>query len=531
MKRVIMILAAVLLVAGLSVPTLAQDQEPITSSTTVTVSVLADINEQISLEYSPDYPDNPIYPGPPGGGHEPDDPWVMGTLIPQSAVYGAPEGASTMVQGYLWAYQYQSNGFTRCVVSHEPVSDEIPSLGDVLHPFLWQQKWARTDFGPRFHPTTDNNWESDPIDPSYGSTWDIPNMVEFNMEDIPAEHPEISPWSIPAGDYMSRVITDWWIHQDEAYPENPLLRRDGYLKVVVAPVFSSSLGFAIGGPSNTPGNPPTPNTYATLMVGDDWRGVVHPYILDFQSNAPSWNKVTVKPIRFGGQLDGADIRRYMTHYAWTSSAFDQGHPMYPGEGQDYTFEGQATASLTSVWDIPNKVDINLSQDVDSNGVKDCWQVEAGTYKPADDPGVTLEFGFGDATVHTIEVSKDNLQVHVPQKQVGYELPSTGSFNPSQVTPEETATYTHTLECHQNHNRVVSFTASGLGNGILAWNFEELANVMELQAEQGEAWRGLFLFSTDGAASQLRYTFAYTPDWTAAPGDRTLTITMSHSPQT
>lgn len=529
MKRVIMVLAAVLLVAGLSVPALAQDQEPITSSTTVTVSVLADINEQISLEYSPEYPGNPIYPGPPSGGHDPDHPWVMGTLIPQSGAYGAPAGANTMVEGYLWAYRYQSNEFTRCVVSHEAVSG-FPSLGDVLHPFLWYQKWAGAGWGERVHPSAEH-WVSDSIDPSYGSTWDIPNMVEFNMGQPGDGHEGISPWSIPAGDYMSKVITDWWIHQEEPYPDEPLLSREGYLKVVVAPVFNGTLKFAIGGPNNTPGNPPLENTYETLEVGDDWQGVVHPYILDFQSNAPSWNKVTVKPIRFDGQAGGADIRRYMTHYAWTSSAFDDGHPMYPGEGQDYTFEGQATASLTSVWDIPNKVAIDLSGDTDTNGVTDCWQVQAGTYKPADNIGMTLEFGFGDATVHTIQVSKDNLQVQVPQRQENYQLPAEGSFTPYQVTPEETATYTYTLECHQNHNRVVSFTASGLGNGSLTWNFEELANVIELEAAQSEAWRGLFQFNTDGAASQLRYTFTYTPDWTAVPGPKTLTITMSHSPQT
>ncbi|MDI6637662.1 MAG: hypothetical protein QME82_01980 [Bacillota bacterium] len=541
MKRVIMILAAVLLVAGLSVPTLAQDQEPSTSSTTVTVSVLADINEQISLEYSPDYPDNPIYPGPPGGGHEPDDPWVMGTLIPQRAVYGAPEGASTMVRGYLWAYKYQSNGFTRCVVSHEPVSDEIPSLGDVLHPFLWQKKWARTDFGPRFHPTTDNNWESDPIDPSYGSAWDIPNMVEFNMGQPGDGHEGISPWSIPAGDYMSRVITQWWVRpEDGSYPEDPLWTRDGYLKVVVAPVFSYSLNFGI---SESEGSLPEPGFYADLVVGENWKGEIYPYILNFQSNAVSWNRLTVGPITLNGASDGADIRPYMTHYPWTGLALGDGINMSPNCGNNYVyFDDSCEASGTNEWDILNKVTIDLSDDGCDGDGADRWKVQAGDYTFVDEAyGMKLEFGFGENTsspVVTFSLGKDDAEVRVPRKQAGYELQGgkfVGEEGQAEVKPGQTATYSERLTTYQNHNRDVWFTCSWKDktSGQLDWAFTPLSNVREdTEGEPGDEvmWRGVFEYNPEGSASVLDYQVTYTPGWADVPGPKSLTITLNHTPK-
>lgn len=512
MKRVIMILASVLLVAGLSVPTLGQT---LTSSTNVTVTVFPAINDQIiDLAYTASYPGTPSDPGTP----DPDDPWVLGTLVPPGA---RTNGGATNVYGYLWVYRFQSNAAMRCTVSHEEV-DGYESL-EALHNFLWQRKWTGGDLGGLFHPEPED-WVSDPLGPTYASEWTFPNEVKFDMANIPPAHSGTSPWSVAAGNYMSKVKTTWTV----SGTDTPVLAAPyGYVKVTVGPALNDDINFAIG---DSDGAPPRSGRFEALDVGSDWKGVVYPWVLNFQTNAPSFNRVTVGPITLGGADGAADIRAYMKHYAWTGSSYDEGHPMLPAGGGTYTYTGSAAATMTNMYSFPNKVEIDLSGE--TSGAQHRWMVQAGIYKPVSSALLTLEFGFNadmSNPVKTISVAQDNCRVIVPEAQDGYTLPESGQFDPWKVEPEQEATYTDTLTCYQNHDRDVWFTASGIDEAFLDWEFNHGENTQPGTPEVGEKWRGVFKYNEAGGASELTYKVTYTPDWTVVPGEKVLKITLNHTP--
>ena len=525
MKRVIMILAVMALVAGLSVPTLAEGETPVTSSTYVTVTVVPAINEDIiDLAYTASYPADPSAPGTP----DPGNPWFLGTLMPPNARTGGEQAGPSSVNGYLWAYRFQSNAAMRCTVSHEPV-EGVPSL-DALHNFLWQSKWTGSDLGTPFHPEPED-WVSDPLGPTDGSEWTFPNEVKFDMANPPLdEHPEANPWSVAAGDYMSKVKTTWTL---SGTATSALAEPYGYVKVTVARAINADLAFGVG---TSPTEPPNDQSEcAALEVGgteeDHWVAAVYPWILNFQTNAPSYNQVFVERITPGGDPNGPDIRRYMKHYAWTGTGFDEGHSMVPSGGVVYVYTGSAEPTMAMRYNFPNKVEIDLRGETTA-GAKHRWMVQAGEYNPVGNS--VLKFGFDSgisdsALALYYSIPKEQCSVIVRPAQDGYTLPEADEFTPVEVKPNEEATYGNTLTCHQNHDRNVWFTASGIADSMLTWTFEPGQNVEVGTAEDGEKWRGVFKYNSEGGASTLAYTVTYRPTWAVPAGDKALVITLNHTP--
>ena len=516
MKRVIMILAAAFLVAGLSVPTLAQ---AITSSTNVTVTVRPAINDQIiGLAYTDNYSATPPAPGTP----DPQNPWFLGTLMPPGALTDKRETRPSSVTGYLWVYKFQSNAGMRCITSHESVQD-VSSL-DALHNFLWQRKWTGSGLGDPFHPEP-QDWVSDPLGPTYASEWTFPNEIKFDMGDPPRhKHPEADPWSVAAGDYMSKVKTTWTL----SGTDTPSLAAPyGYVKVTVAPAINDDLSWGVGTSAEVP---PPPCQSAPLEVGDTtgWKAAVYPWVLNFQTNTVSWNRVTVGRITRGGVEGGPDIRGYMKHYAWTGSGFDEGHPMLPSSGDLYRYTGRAEPTMERMYNFPNKVEIDLSGQT-NDGAEHRWIVQAGEYYPDPKGAVILRFAFNENMYNPAWFATLPCKVIVRPAQDGYTLPETGNFTPGEVKPDEEATYENTLTCHQNHDRNVWFTASGIDEDFLAWVFTPGENVEVRTAGDGEKWRGVFKYNSEGGASTLTYTVTYRPTWAVPAGDKALVITLNHTP--
>lgn len=503
-------------------------QEPEACSTTITLTVLGDIKDTLKLGFSHACEDTPVI------AETRETAWDFGTVIPQEGALGAGRfsPASTCIEGHGWVIDYQSNSYTQCSLELDSVGADDNDIA-LLQPFFWRKKWGDSDSDDYFQPTPDN-WAMEVIDPSYGAILTLPCGIKIDMLSG-GNHINADPWSVKAGKYEIKVTSKWSLRpqDDDCIPRDPVLIRAGYLYLTVANVIRRDLGIAIGAsPETIPSNP----TFTALKVGEDWTGRVYPWILNYQSNSDFDMEVEIHPITLEGDIEAFDIRKYMKHYGWTDSGLETiGRHMYPSAGERYSFKDTIPATLEKMIGFPNGIELDLSGGNDAVGW-DRWKIRAGIYKPTRDTCIRYSSAtsMGVINAHTITIAPDDLQVIVPERQDGYELPESGKFQPEEgIKPDGTGFYQHHLKCYQNHDRNVElawrWSEGKAGAGEVSWIFLRRSNLEEGTPLDGQVWKGIFKYNPKGKASELGYTVIYAPGWADLPGEKELIITMSHSP--
>jgi hypothetical protein len=502
--------------------------EPEACATTITLTVLGDIKDTLKLGFSHEGEDSPVV------AETRETAWDFGTVIPQEGALGTSgfSQASTCIEGYGWVIDYQANSHTQCSLELDSAGANDNDI-TLLRPFFWRKTWRDSDSGDYFRPGPEH-WASEVIDPSYGAILTFPCRIKIHMSDG-GDHLDANPWSVKAGKYEIKVTSKWslWPPGDNGTPRDPILTRAGYLCFTVANVINRELSIAIGAsPETVPSTP----TFTALEVGEDWTGRVYPWILNYQSNSDFDMEVEIHPITLGGDIDAFDIRKYMKHYGWTDSGLETiGRHMYPSAGERYSFKDTILATLERMIGFPNRIELDLSGGNDAVGW-DRWKIRAGIYKPTGDTCIRYSSAtsMGAINAHTLTIAPDDLQVIVPERQDGYELPERGRFQPEEgIKPDGTGFYQHHLKCYQNHDRNVElawrWSEGKAGAGEVSWVFFRRSNLEEGTPPDGQVWKGIFKYNSKGKASELGYTVIYEPSWADLPGEKELIITMSHSP--
>jgi len=521
MRKMTIIAVCLVFCAMTLAPYAWAEQDPPSTSITVTAEVLADINNQVGLGFTTGWDGNSLDPTTQTGWSATstiDTPWIMGFIVPDAGAHTLNSPKTTSLACYHWVYQYQSNTWSGVDTTIGNVTGK-ESFYTTLKDYVEFYKWAGNKLSETPMTSPPQTQRSVPIHPSYTQVWNFPTKLSLDIEDI---------WSITAGEYWAKV-TNQWFYSDVGGTigsnddHNPIER---YFKVTVDKALSGTVGLVFGKKWEN-GEIAESGPFTVDDAG--WTdGVAYTFyggLEDFQSNTTAYNKLTIGPAKQATGVDlVTDLRKYILQYFWTGSGFrDDGVSTYPEGGGDYVVESTLTKQSVSCT-VPNKFQVAIPKE-------DVFKVGAGTYTAA----VKSEWSFADHTGFTAidgATKEKSVSITVPEYYGGYALPSeTQSFS-GPVKPEVAATYRLTVEGFQNHKRQVT-VATTLGTGLNANDFSlEVSD--DTQHVTGSVsdlnWTGTFDFNNGGNASQLPLIWTFTPDWSYLPGRYTMTVTLTHAPQ-
>lgn len=144
MRKMTIIAVCLVFCAMTLAPYAWAEQDPPSTSITVTAEVLADINNQVGLGFTTGWDGNSLDPTTQTGWSATstiDTPWIMGFIVPDAGAHTLNSPKTTSLACYHWVYQYQSNTWSGVDTTIGNVTGK-ESFYTTLKDYVEFYKWA-----------------------------------------------------------------------------------------------------------------------------------------------------------------------------------------------------------------------------------------------------------------------------------------------------------------------------------------------------------------------------------------------------